>query len=94
MCKNAEGYEWTAEQRKRLSAASLKREATIRQKVSVGGVVYNNYSQAAAATGISTKSIKRYACSGVPPQASRNKLLTPEQLALAKTCRLVNKESS
>jgi hypothetical protein len=86
---NAEGYVWTAEQRANLRQASLRREATIRQKVSVNGVVYANFTRAAAATGISAKSIKRYALEGVPKQASRNRLLTPEQLALAKTITLV-----
>lgn len=86
---NAEGYVWTAEQRENLRQASLKREASIRQKVSVNGVVYDNFTRAAAATGISAKSIKRYAIEGVRPQTSRNKLLTPEQLALAKTIKLV-----
>jgi hypothetical protein len=84
-----EGYVWTVEQRERLREASLKREGTIRQKVSVGGVVYNNYSQAAAATGISPRSIRRYAIEGVKPQSGRNRKLAPELLAIAKTITFV-----
>lgn len=90
---NAEGYVWTAEQRATLRQASLQREATIRQKVSVGGVVYDNFTRAAAATGISAKSIKRYATEGVRPQAGRSKILTPEKLALAKTIHFVQGDS-
>ncbi len=85
-----EGETMSAAQRERVRQAAIRRESTIRQKVSVNGVVYDNYSQAAAATGISIRSIRRYANHGVPPQATRNKLLTPERHALALTIKLHN----
>ena len=61
MC--AEGYVFTPEQRENLRQASLKREATIRKKVSVDGVVYPNVSQAARGSGLSPRSVARYASS-------------------------------
>lgn len=61
MC--AEGYVFTSEQRENLRQASLKREATMRKKVSVNGQVYNNLTQAAKATGLSARSVARYAVS-------------------------------
>lgn len=61
MC--AEGYVYTPEQRENLRQASLKREATIRKKVSVNGQVYPNLTRAALATGLSARSIARYAVS-------------------------------
>jgi hypothetical protein len=83
-----EGQVMPPEQRERVREAAFRREATIRQKVSVNGVVYDNFSQAAAATGISPRSVRRYAREGVPRQAMRNKLLSPEQYALALTIKL------
>lgn len=58
-----EGYVFTAEQRAIVSKASLLREATIRKKVSVNGQVYPNLTRAAIATGLSARSIARYAVS-------------------------------
>jgi hypothetical protein len=59
----SEGYVFTPEQRENLRQASLKREATIRKKVSVNGRVYPNLTQAAKATGLSARSVARYAVS-------------------------------
>ena len=69
---NAEGYVWTAAQRQNLSKASLKREATIRQKISVNGFVYPNLTYAAKALGVSARTIKRWATNGIPEQSARN----------------------
>lgn len=85
-----EGEVMSPTQRERVRQAAIRRESTIRQKVSVNGVVYDNYSQAAAATGISVRSVRRYANHGVPPQATRNKLLSPERHAVALTIKLHN----
>lgn len=58
-----EGYVFTSEQRENLRQASLKREATIRKKVSVNGVVYPNLTQAAKHNNLSARSVARYAVS-------------------------------
>lgn len=58
-----EGYVFTTEQRENLRKASFLREATIRKKVSVNGVVYNNVTQAARGSGLSPRSVARYATS-------------------------------
>ena len=84
-----DGTVMSAAHKQKVKEAALRREATIRQKVSVGGVVYVNYTQAARATGISPRSIKRYAQNGVPIQARRNGLLSEGQYHLAKTIKLV-----
>lgn len=83
------GYELSPDHKRKVRDAALVREATIRQKVSIGGVVYPNFTQAAKATGISARSIKRYAHNGVPIQARRNGLLSEGQYNLAKTIKLV-----
>lgn len=58
-----EGYVFTSEQRENLRKASLLREATIRKKVSVNGIVYPNLTQAAKANNLSARSVARYATS-------------------------------
>ncbi len=86
MSNNAEGYVWTTEQRKKLSTASLAREATIRRKVSIGGVVYDNATRASIATGISTRSIFRYA-NGIGTVKPRH--ISMAMFELCKTIRYV-----
>lgn len=54
------GWECTKEQRENMRQASIKRESTIRRKVSIKGVVYPNMMQAANATGLSARTIARY----------------------------------
>lgn len=63
-----EGYTFSPEQRENVRKASLLREATIRKKVSVNGKVYPNLTQAAQATGVSARSIARYATSPSSPK--------------------------
>jgi hypothetical protein len=58
-----EGYIQTPEHRENVRKASFLREATIRKKVSVNGVVYNNLTQAARGSGLSARSVARYATS-------------------------------
>ena len=65
-----EGAELSREHREKVRKAALKREASIRQSVVVNGVKYPNYSQAAKATGLSPRSIKRYALSDKSEHAS------------------------
>jgi len=61
-----EGLIRSPETRERVRQASLLREAAIRPKVSVNGTIYNNLTHAARETGISARSIKRYALSTQP----------------------------
>ncbi|MNC14030.1 hypothetical protein D3C81_366050 [compost metagenome] len=90
---NAEGYVWTAEQRKNLREASLKREAAIRQKVSVNGIVYANLTQAGKAIGVSAKTIKRWATEGIPAQSSRNGDVPKELIASIRSIHFVQDDS-
>lgn len=68
---STEGMVWNAEQRERLRQASLKRESTVRRKVSIGDVVYDNVKRAEKATGISSRSIANYATHGIKPTSHR-----------------------
>lgn len=58
-----EGRIRTPEVVARVRAAAFAREARIRKKVSVNGVIYPNITQAAKAVGVSPKSIANYIAS-------------------------------